>query len=296
MKKSFLSAIILLFAVPIFGQSEFLNLLKEGNLTKIKLIVAENPGILDKEIPYNSYPLHMAAEHVQLGTVKWILEQKTKVTAATPDKQGQNALHHMCRAIHLVKATSGRVDELFQLLLKNGAKINAKDKSGLTPMCYIAPRFSLIEVRTDNLVGFINLMMKNGADPNVKNKAKVPLIMMLGSAFRSGTDKAHKMNRMYFKILKALIEHGADVNAVDPTIYKNSLLIQTVKNTFPTEEEKYENIKYLLQAGAKAKYKNKKGESAKALAKNSKDKKLITIVKKTKKTKKTKKSKKKRKK
>lgn len=282
-KKYYMMLITCFYSLTIFGQSELLNFIKEGNLTQVKKVVEADPGILDKQIPYNSYPLHMAAEHVDYGIVIWILKQKSKVKPGTVDKGGQNALHHMCLSLKLAKSNPGRMAELFNLLLKKGAKINAVDKSGHTPVHLAAPRFSLYEDRTDNLVEFINLMMKNGANPNTKNKAKVPLLMTIGSAFRSGTDKAHKMNQQYFKILKALIENGADVNATDPTLYKNSLLIQTVKNNFPTDEEKYENVKYLLEAGAKAKYRNKRGETGKDLAKKSKDKKLYEIVRKTKK-------------
>ena len=66
-----------------FAQSELNNAIRDGKLAAVKELVKANPGLLDKYIEYQGYPLHLAARNINPAIVEWILTQKTKVNVNT---------------------------------------------------------------------------------------------------------------------------------------------------------------------------------------------------------------------
>lgn len=70
------------------------------------------------------------------------------------DVAGYSALHHCCTIIGNPKTL-----EIGQLLLDNGADINARNRFGCTP---------LMEPCINGKVDFVEFLVKNGADPSIK--------------------------------------------------------------------------------------------------------------------------------
>ena len=118
----------------VYGQSELNNAIRGGNLTKVKEIVQSNPGILDKYIEYQGYPLHLAAKVVKPQIVEWILTQNSKIKVNTKDPKHGNAIYALCADNYLKGPSCEDAKKILDMLLKAGGEINAKGKDGYTPL------------------------------------------------------------------------------------------------------------------------------------------------------------------
>ena len=292
MKKIFATlTVVTLGVTPLFGQSNLYKSIKGGNIEECKAILEKNPKLLDKEIPYHSYPIHCAAELFKPKVLAFLLEQKGRIRAKSQDKKGKNALIMLCEQARMPsKNNIENFKACAELLLKDGVDINASCKNGYTPLGHIA-RAPTYGKRIEDQIELLQFLVEKGADIKKLFTKKHSILAEICKGMRTvkkgdRKEKCKKGNSSYFRTVKALIEMGADPKCPDPENNNNTPLILVVKNDFETEDEKLENIKFLIESGASIKHKNKKGESAKSLAKASKDKKLYKIVRKTKKKKK----------
>ena len=281
-RKVIISAIFcFISSALVYGQSNLYSSIQSGNLEAVKKIISENPKLLDKAMPYHSYPLHEAASLAQVEVLQWIIEQPGKIKASTKDKNGKNALHHFCRHKTFSRLDMEEVEKIFDLCLKDGVKINDKDKYGETPLQYISAIASYID--KEDVVSKLKYVIEKGAKAETVNNKKKSALMTACAHLHEG-DVQVKNNARAFKVIKLLIENGANPKCSDPETGRNPLLI-TMQATFTTEKEQLDNLKFLIENGADIKAKNKQGESAKSIAKASKNKKLYKVIRKTKKKK-----------
>lgn len=149
-------------------------------------------------------------------------------------KDGYTALHFA--------AKNARDSEIVNMLVKAGADIEAKDKYGYTPL--------MIALRKNDAYPDIAIaLIKNNADVNavfVENSA-TPLMMALGDFLSTKP-----------KVIQALIDHGADVNAVNI----GAMTPLMFAAGYSTEEI----IKILIKAGADIDIKDKDNKTAEDFA------------------------------
>ncbi len=92
-----------------------------------------------------------------------------------------------------------KIVEMAELLLKHGADVNAKDNGGLTPLHTGAHNAKNNQISVE----MAELLLKYGADPNTKDKdGRTPL------HWAAWNINSHKFAEL-------LLKHGADVNAKD---------------------------------------------------------------------------------
>jgi len=88
--------------------------------------------------------------------------------------------------------------EVAELLIKEGAEVNAKDNYGETPLTYAFDNKEIVE-----------MLISNGANVNTRGEENITPLMHSVAASASNIDEAA------FQICELLIEKGADVNAKD---------------------------------------------------------------------------------
>jgi len=133
--------------------------------------------------------------------------------------------------------------EMTQLLIENGADVNARNVYGSTPLHLV----STIEIA--------KLLIKNGADINADNHGYTPLHTILSvevgqllidngadvnAIARYGRTPLHIIRNV--KITKLLIKNGADINATDDF---GQTPFQCIKERF--DEERIMDIAYYLK-------------------------------------------------
>ncbi|MEM7595201.1 MAG: ankyrin repeat domain-containing protein [Cyanobacteria bacterium P01_A01_bin.83] len=169
-----------------------------------------NPNGMSK---YNYSLLHTATWKENLPLIKLLIERGADINIQGGRYQ-ETPLH---------KATSKSTAEL---LLVNGAKVNAQNKNGGTPLHSIAKLdLEAVEIllkygADPNIPGFgektplyyirnseqAKILLENGADPNVKDKyGDTPLHAIYRAEKIEISEKV--------EIAKILIQYGADVNA-----------------------------------------------------------------------------------
>jgi ankyrin repeat protein len=126
-------------------------------------------------------PLFLAVSKGHDLVARFLLESKADPNAATLTK-GWTPLH--------IVAKKGNKD-LAELLLLNGANVNAKDKAGDTP---------LHDAAFNGYVALVDLLLENKADVNAKDRAGITPLHY-----------AATMNKK--DVATSLLEHHADVNA-----------------------------------------------------------------------------------
>ncbi|MCE5240771.1 ankyrin repeat domain-containing protein [bacterium] len=136
--------------------------------------------------------LHLAASLWDADTIRRLLAAGADVNAR--DGRGRTPLHRVVGLDTLGRGSDQAVAAV-QALLAAGADPNAKDKEGRTPLAVAGP---------STLECFIPLL-EGGADPNVRSSwsSTWPLHM------------AVRFGGRHLDIVKALVEHGADVNATN---------------------------------------------------------------------------------
>ena len=199
--------------------------------------------------------------------VQMLIDRKVDVNQKTDD-QGITPLFSA--------ASFGR-DEIFRLLIDNGAKINIKDIHGATPLSWALNPFSIEEAR---------LLIEKGADVKARDDfGQTPLHQVAG--------------RGTISVAQLLLDHGADINAVDingwvpltnacwagpeivkflilngaevnPPEYKDTTTNCFVAPTTPlhlaARDGELEIVKILVENGARINIRNREGETPLYLA------------------------------
>jgi len=104
---------------------------------------------------YGLTPLHNAVIHKCEGFVR-LLTANGELVVDPKDNFGRTPLHFAAGADHAVSYRYKEWPTIVQLLLDNGADINAKDNTGWTPLRYVA-------VMPDN--NAVKFLLERGADP-----------------------------------------------------------------------------------------------------------------------------------
>lgn len=127
----------------------------------------------------------------------------------------------------LLAATLGQTD-IFMLLLERGADTHARNKYGDTPLIAAACECALATM--NSTYGIVKTLLEKGADPNARNLEGTTALMNAASGFGGSA------------IVKLLLESGADPTAKDK--HGNTALALALRSKRP------DKVKLLKQATA----------------------------------------------
>ncbi len=155
-----------------------------------ELLLANGASISARDIAGNT-PLHAATDSpdVEKDLLELLIAKGADVNAR--NEAGQTPLHRVSMIIRRDK----RIEPTAELLLAHGAKVDAKDKSGNTPVHFAAE---------NGRSKLIDLLIDKGA---IISKDDHLLADEGASLYAVWSNQAD--------VLKALLDHGADVNAAD---------------------------------------------------------------------------------
>lgn len=189
-----------------------------GDYVEMAQLLVDSGAGVNTRAANGSYPLHAAAFHDKV--TRFLLSRGANPNALT--EKGFTALYSAAGSDYgaasteallshgadpNAKVTNGRTalhqaasqgtTKVIEILLAHKVDINAGDNAGYTPL-YGAIQYAPNNVRR----GVVELLVKNGANVNVKND-------------RDGETPLHKaISKGDIDVVKLLLAHGADVNAV----------------------------------------------------------------------------------
>lgn len=205
------------------GYTALMYAAKNGKIAVARMLLNAGADVNAKETPALSTgvtPVLLAAQHGKKRMVKLLADNKADVNYA------------LSEAAHL--GDSGAV----QLLLKNGANVNTRNRFGVTPLMRAARAGRYIALRC---------LLENGADVNARDKSGGTALM---GASLSG----------YSHSVGILLQAGADVNAC--TKNGSTALMHAV-------QAKHEHlVPILVAAGADVNAVNQAGETAQTMVKS----------------------------
>ena len=194
----------------------------EKTLEIVNLLLLEDMSLANARNRDGTTPLHIAAllysdreilRQIRQGDLKDIprLLEVLLSAGADPnikDKKGNTALHD---------AVLGSDDEVALLLIQSGADVNASNNEGVTPLCFASGM---------GLPRVVSALLERGANPNVRMEGVTPLHMATGitltdqrpsgewESFSEMLTRTGRDGAGFLKVTKALVEAGAEVNAL----------------------------------------------------------------------------------
>jgi len=209
----------------------------------------------------------------QLNMVKFLLENGADPDLFSPrphytrlgGKDGQQYSfknhEHRCSALNIAARERGN-EEIVKLLLEHKASIDLKDELGGTALM-VAAVYGNLEI--------FNLLLEANADVNlVSDEGNSALFHAQFALF--SFDNAKEKNAEYSRIIRALVQHGADLNL--KCLGGNTALTFMVK--FRPTATSY--IQYLLAHGAAYDVRNEAGHTALMIASESGNSKVIELI------------------
>ena len=194
----------------------------EKTLEVVNLLLLEDMSLANARNCDGTTPLHIAAllysdreilRQIRQGYLKDIPRLLEVLLSAgadlnIKDKEGKTALH---------EATLGEDEEVALLLIQSGADVNASNNEGVTPLCFASGM---------GLPRVVSALLERGANPNVRMEGVTPLHMATGitltdqrpsgewESFSEMLTRTGRDGTDFLKVAKALVEAGAEVNAL----------------------------------------------------------------------------------
>ena len=214
---------------------------KAGDIGKVKSMIAENPELLNKQLPHEFYesPLSIAVKKGDEEMVKVLLDSGADVNQ-------EYYAGDTCLAIAAKWGHTG----IAKLLIEKGAEVNPKSSSIETP---------LIEAAKSKSSDMVKLLLDHGADVHMVKKANrgssknIILFTPLKTATEYGNIEA----------IKILLDHGADINFKGEN--DNSAIHMAIKGHFKRAEH-ITGLKLLIESGANINEKGYQGKTPLHLA------------------------------
>lgn len=222
--------------------------IQSNNLAKVKEILAADPQQLNKQIPYNSFPLFMAIEKLNVAMVKFLIEQGAKVNVV--DDKGETALTKLVLVNPDNPARFGAIKELFQMFIAQNANIKQQNRQGETALYILASRRMGKSTQPLKLE-FMKLLIDHGARPRGQDKAEKPLLHNVMEHMTKDENSTCNV----VETITFLVENGADVDAVNKD--GNTALSRIVATDVLSDEDKVKLIGVLVGHGANIRKKNK---------------------------------------
>ncbi len=209
-----------------------------GQTPMVNFISLRNPDLADELISAGAdlswqdrvgreTLLHLAIDRDLVGLAETLIRRGLKVDATDSTNRTPLFFAESVAAINL--------------LASNQANINQKSTSGVNPLMVKVHEY--LQSRGSGSPALVQRLLELKADPNVKNKEGLSLlhITVMGIIWQDSSQP---------DLLRMLLNHGADVNAIDPER-------ATPLHRADTEEE----VKILLEAGANRDLKNIEGKT-----------------------------------
>lgn len=240
--------------------NELANAVLAADIERIKFLVGKGAD-LNRQDKQGYTAIQSAARQRKATLIAELAALKADVNAR--DKDGYTALHHAVLRNHA---------ETVKALIENGADSNALTRSGYTPLA-----LAIVEDQYKAAVALIEA----GAPVNTAvGEAKLtPLMLASGKegnklTLRAGKARIEKLNPKdpgTLEIARALIDHGADVNAVSASGV-TALILAAAHNNPPI-------VGMLAQAGANPDIRTSDGKTAGDLARQNGNHAVVSLLK-----------------
>lgn len=226
---------------------ELSNAVLASDLERIKFLVEKGADI-NRRDAQGYAAVHSAARHRDDAVLALLVSLKADVNIA--DQDGFTALHHAVLRNH---------PPSIDVLAKAGAALDTRTRDGFTPVA-----LAIIEDQYKSAMALIEAGALTGTP--VGDASLTPLMLAAGKEPRrltlgagvSRVEKYHPKDPGAIEVARALIEHGADVNATSANGL-SALLLAAAHNNAAI-------VGLLAQAGADRKFRNKDGKTASDVA------------------------------
>lgn len=133
---------------------------EEGNLTKVKTILARHPDQINAKDRDDWTALHRALNANQSKVAEFLIMQGADVNVKTHERKNWSDAINDYGWTPLHMAANAGNKKLVELLIDNQAEVNAKTKQGYTPL-----HMAVI----DGYKETVKILIANGADVNIEN-------------------------------------------------------------------------------------------------------------------------------
>lgn len=231
MKTFAISAVAILLMVPSGKGQNLWKIYEQDNRIKFKETISKNPSLIYKRNGSGENILHLLAYSESSNSSEYLemivtTIEDVSINVVTDDEYKMTPLMCACLMGNVANAEilikygadvnafgdsrmtalhwGGDIPEIVELLVENGANVNAKTSGGRTPLMFIA---------ADGNVDIARNLIEHGAMINDKdNYGSSAIIFASGEPLRSGVPPNVNLD-----FIELLIEHGVDVNSQDLT-------------------------------------------------------------------------------
>ena len=168
-----------------------LSAIKNKDFDKIKLLLENNANI--NKIKYNRLNVASTLFNQYRDQDELTKVMKLFIEHGLDLNEKSTSTH---QAIHAFARSCDDID-LFNLMIKNGSKVNATDQHGVTPL--------IVAILVDN-IECAKILIENGASVNHQNDKGISCLMYLAQTYGRVSSK---------EIMNIMLEKNADIFAVD---------------------------------------------------------------------------------
>ena len=247
---------------------DFMSIIAEDKLTEVKLALKAEPKLLQEPLGRGNTSLHIAAYYGSNKVINYLLEQN--VNLDRQNEKGQTALHF---------AVMRENFDIIALLVSNKADITLEDNDGYTAEGYIEEASGAIEhmfsdiddaVKIAKFYNFAYLEYSENHQKIAVEFFKQNPDIFSFKFYDGGTLLHLAITAGNTDVLPILLNHGMDINAKDLN-GKTPLMLAV-------EEGYFENVDWLLKAGASLEVIDNAGNTALDIAEDSWRSEIATLI------------------